>query len=312
MKQLSSYFIRPIAVLGTVFALAIPAATLAQAEDDEMIVNGTPAKDGAYPWQVRLYETMSDPYGFCGGSIIDAEWILTAAHCVENTDAVVIGYGSNDREKTTKIAGDKIIIHPDYSFEKANKADVALIHLEEPISDPAIIAVADANADRKLLKPGTTLTVSGWGAMWDPDDEAMMNLIAQLEKEERSGTAAKFMAAMRDQGPSRDTFLKLAVPRKLHEVDIQVIDHQECKAFFDQIGMLVGDTEICAMQPGERNDSCYGDSGGPLVVPASNKLGYVQVGVVSWGIECGNRTFPGVYARLSSYNDWIKDETGSP
>src|SRR5687768_11130509 len=82
----------------------------ALAEDTEMIVGGTPAPDGKYPWQVRLYSAMDDDKGLCGGSLISDQWVLTAAHCVvqdsslpENlaaVDHIVVGYGSNDRTAT--------------------------------------------------------------------------------------------------------------------------------------------------------------------------------------------------------------------
>src|SRR4030067_503243 len=42
----------------------------ALAEDTEMIVNGTPAPEGKYPWQVRIYSSMEDERGFCGGGPI--------------------------------------------------------------------------------------------------------------------------------------------------------------------------------------------------------------------------------------------------
>jgi secreted trypsin-like serine protease len=61
--------------------------------------------EGKYPWQVRLYA--NDQIGLCGGSIIAAEWVLTAAHCVLDTEAVVVGYGSIDRMMTTKIPAPK-------------------------------------------------------------------------------------------------------------------------------------------------------------------------------------------------------------
>ena len=96
-----------------------------------MIVGGTAAPDGKYPWQVRLYSNMDDTVGFCGGSIIDAQWILTAGHCLMDTDAVVVGYGSNDRTKTKKIESEKIIVHPGYIA--GEKADLALVKLKQPI-----------------------------------------------------------------------------------------------------------------------------------------------------------------------------------
>ena len=55
---------------------------------------------------------------------------------------------------------------------------------------------------------------------------------------------------------------------------------------------------ICAGEKGK--DSCQGDSGGPMVDAAKK-----QVGVVSWGIGCALAGYPGVYARVSTYADWI-------
>jgi secreted trypsin-like serine protease len=54
----------------------------ALAEDTEMIVGGTPAPERKYPYQVRLYESIEDDKGHCGGSLIAPQWVLTAAHCV--------------------------------------------------------------------------------------------------------------------------------------------------------------------------------------------------------------------------------------
>lgn len=133
--------------------------------DTEMIVGGSAAPDGKYPWQVRLYSNMDDTVGFCGGSIIDAQWILTAGHCLMDTDEVVVGYGSNDRAKTKKIESEKIIVHPGYIA--GEKADLALVKLKQPIPNAAAISFADAAKEQTLLPAGATVTVTGWGAIWD-------------------------------------------------------------------------------------------------------------------------------------------------
>lgn len=264
--------------------------------DTEMIVGGEPAEPGEYPWQVRLYETMNDEIGFCGGSIIDKDWILTAAHCLVETDMVVVGFGDVDRTKTTKIESEKIIVHPDYLDGK--KADIALVKLAKPIPDAPVVPFAkDRSADR-LLKAGAKATVTGWGAIWDFQafNNAMDVMAGRRMLSERR--------LLNDE--------ELQAPRLLHEVDIEVIDPTECKAVYEQLqvpAFTIGDTEICATGPRGGKDSCFGDSGGPLVVPGTN--GYVQVGVVSWGPQCGNPLFPGVYTRVASFADWIKGTMGS-
>ena len=262
--------------------------------DTEMIVGGTAAPDGKYPWQVRLYSSDSDVVGFCGGSIIDEKWILTAAHCLLDTDAVMVGYGSNDRTKTTKIESEKIIVHPGYIA--GEKADVALVKLKKPIPDAKAIAYADAAQDQALLPDGANVVVTGWGAIWD--FQAFQNAVDVMAGR-RTVSERKLLS---DE--------ELQAPLKLHEVDIQVIDPTECKAVYKSLqvpAFAIGDTEICATGLAGGKDSCFGDSGGPLVVAADNDRGYAQVGIVSWGPQCGNPLYPGVYTRVSSFSKWIKD-----
>ena len=86
--------------------------------------------------------------------------------------------------------------------------------------------------------------------------------------------------------------------------------------------VVASDARISARTPSSHEDfvltlfalrsvlvcSCaQGDSGGPLVVKGSGNND-LQVGVVSWGIGCASRDFPGVYARVSSAYNWIRKE----
>jgi secreted trypsin-like serine protease len=115
---------------------------IARADDNEMVVGGKVVPDGKFPWQVRIFASMDDDKGRCGGTIVAPQWVLTAAHCVvvdptatENVkadDAVVIGYGSVDRTQTKKVESEKIIVNPDYLAKGANShADIALIKLKD-------------------------------------------------------------------------------------------------------------------------------------------------------------------------------------
>lgn len=274
-----------------VFALTLPALG---ETDTEMIVGGEPAAQGKYPWQVRLYERMDDDVGFCGGSIIAPQWVLTAAHCLVDTDSVVVGFGDVDRTKTTKIPSEKIIVNPAYLDGK--KADLGLIKLSKPIPDAPTVPLADSATAQSVLHPGEKVTVTGWGAIWDFQ---AFNDAMDVMSGRRSVSERKLLNNE-----------ELQAPRRLHEVDIEVIDPKECKAVYDSLqvsAFTVGDTEICATSPSGGKDSCFGDSGGPLVAPAKNDRGYVQVGIVSWGPQCGNPLFPGVYTRVSSFSDWIKN-----
>jgi secreted trypsin-like serine protease len=280
-------------------ALAVFIGPAIAEEDTEMIVSGKKAPKGKYPYQVRLYESMEDDKGSCGGSIIDPQWILTAGHCavvdadltenLEPAETVFVGYGSTDRTKTTKIESEKIVVNPGFlQHGLPSGDDVALIKLKKPIPNAKPVEYATSDTEKKLVTRGVKVTVTGWGAIWDPEDKEVVDLLAKLD-------------------PQADVSERLNFPKDLYETDIHVMGRDECRSIYEPQQLKIADTEICAMKPRSVTNSCYGDSGGPLVVKAEDPKRYVQVGVVSWGDRCGRAGNPNIFARVASFSDWIKE-----
>mgnify|MGYP000029452621 CR=1 FL=1 len=287
-------------LIGAAIGLTL-SATASLAGIGDYIVGGEPvASEDAYPWQVRLFLLNDRQTGFCGGSFISDQWVMTAAHCARAmiNNEVVIGYGSVYQTKLTLVESVKVISHPDYA--KTRKADIALIKLAEPVKDAVWIPVADLAAEEKFAAPGAKLTVTGWGALWDAKTfEAALNT--------RDGLALVDTAQLAKSG-------QIFSPDQLREVEIERFSHDDCLSAFGVYGYdqtnglrISADAEICAGKQAQSTDSCQGDSGGPLVAPADNALGWVQVGVVSWGISCGQKGLPGVYTRVAEYYDWVKE-----
>mmetsp|Transcript_6478 Transcript_6478/g.9455 ORF Transcript_6478/g.9455 Transcript_6478/m.9455 type:complete len:379 (-) Transcript_6478:116-1252(-) len=91
---------------------------------------------------------------------------------------------------------------------------------------------------------------------------------------------------------------------ELNEVEVTVVSQASCRSSYGS--NLIKDEMLCAADPNQ--DSCQGDSGGPLFLKGADAESDVQVGVVSWGYGCADEFYPGVYARVSSAYDWIKDK----
>ena len=94
----------------------------------------------------------------------------------------------------------------------------------------------------------------------------------------------------------------------LREVELDFLPSAMCNIpyLFFPLGHI-RPAMMCARRRGK--DSCQGDSGGPLIMKGSDENGAddVQIGIVSWGVGCANKVFPGVYARVSSALDFIRE-----
>lgn len=233
----------------------------------QRVVNGWPADKNEWPWIAAL---LNNGRQFCGGSLIDASHVITAAHCVAHMSRYDVAnlrvrlgaHFIKQRESgvhESKAA--RVVRHKGFSDQTLHW-DVAVITLETPVpADHATVRpVCLPSGNQQYAEQ--TATVVGWGSL-------------------------------KENGPQ---------PDRLMEVTVRIWDNAECKSTYGPAapGGIMSHM-LCAGQKGK--DSCSGDSGGPMVVGTGST--WTQIGVVSWGIGCGKSHYPGVYTRVTAVKDWI-------
>lgn len=211
-------------------------AGFAIAEDG--IIGGTQAATGEFPYQVSVQTSAHR----CGGSIIDKDHILTAAHCVNgiSADRLRIRAGSNQHAsggKLVKVA--KVTQHSEYDA-KTIQNDIAVLKLASSLEFGSTISAVElpSSAD-DTPQVGTRCSVTGWGST--------------------------------SHGGS-------SLPSNLLVAYVPIVDHEKCvKEYADR--HEVDDSMICAGAKAGGKDACQGDSGGPLVdVSSKRQVGVVSWG----------------------------------
>ncbi|KAK3106028.1 hypothetical protein FSP39_011241 [Pinctada imbricata] len=98
-----------------------------------------------------------------------------------------------------------------------------------------------------------------------------------------------------------------SLPNILQEAKTTVVSHSNCRNMLGYTGLLYlqQGPHIC-VHTGE-NGACNGDSGGPLVCDVNGK--WELAGATSWGLQNCPTSSPSVYARVSNYLSWIRQNT---
>ncbi|XP_040190118.1 chymotrypsin A-like isoform X2 [Rana temporaria] len=127
------------------------------------VVNGENAVSGSWPWQVSLQDYTG--FHYCGGSIINSLWVVTAAHCpVSSSHRVVLGefdLSSNAEPIQVKSVG-RFFRHPQYNSQTAVN-DIALIKLSSPATLNDRVSPACLAASSDVFGEGESCVTSGWG-----------------------------------------------------------------------------------------------------------------------------------------------------
>ncbi|XP_038068326.1 uncharacterized protein LOC119737788 [Patiria miniata] len=254
--------------------------------DKSRIVGGKPTDEGDWPWMAKSWRygpETDEGVSRCGASLIHPEWILTAAHCIKVLNDPSIHFqvfGSNttvvaDFSKNVQIVGvSEVYMHPNYTTWGATTTDwdIVVMKLKKAVTlddyvSPVCLPTADMGEN--IFTPGMNATITGWGTT------------------EQGGA----------QNPD------------LYEVTVPIVSQTDCQDYYAD--EEISERMICAGLDKGGKDSCQGDSGGPMVSKivdtsdATLKDRWFQNGIVSWGYGCAQPEYPGVYARVSAFQDWL-------
>ncbi|MGP3977840.1 S1 family peptidase [Streptomyces sp. 8N114] len=271
-------------VLGTALIAALLAqaapqvATQSAAHDkgpeDRVVIGGGAVSAEAHPWAVALSSRVR--FGpqrsgqFCGGAVVGPRTAITAAHCLSRE---VLGTDPSQVDDLRVITG---------------RGDLT-------------------STTGKEIAVESTKVNPDYDSRSNKGDVAVLRLASAVPQQSVIPMAHQGDPAYRPGTPASvygwgDTTGRGDYATTLHSARVNVLPDANCRRAFpgSANGTYDPATMMCAGLKHGGKDACQGDSGGPLV--AHGKL----VGLVSWGIGCGEPGRPGVYTRISAVESVIR------
>ncbi|RMZ97905.1 transmembrane protease serine 2 [Brachionus plicatilis] len=123
------------------------------------IIGGVEAVPNSWPWQAFL----TDGQTMCGASLLNEQWLITAAHCI-NGNNLKVYLGAHDLGRLYSGSGysvAEIYSHPDYNRNGDLKSDIALLKLDRPVTLTDKIQPV-CLPDSQVAEPGRVAMVTGW------------------------------------------------------------------------------------------------------------------------------------------------------
>jgi len=256
----------------------------------DRIVNGKIAEAGTLPWQLSIRDERSDHKHFCGATLISRCWAVSAGHCFPVINSATLRkyklragdfFNDDDNEANDDFFSriesqqdlkiERIYRHELYVNSPTDRNDIALIKLKDCVDYDNHVKPVCLPTTNEEIYYRKTCSASGWGATeWG-------------------------------QLPSQ-------YPKCLRIGDVTIKKPSECSETFKTRSYLRKIMMCASGDSSEQSvDACQGDSGGPLICHLGANA--TLVGVVSWGIGCGDLQYPGVYTRVAPFLKWIFSKT---
>ncbi|XP_073434713.1 chymotrypsin B-like [Dendrobates tinctorius] len=168
------------------------------------IVNGEESVPGSWPWQVSLQDNTG--WHYCGGSLINSNWVVTAAHCsFALTDRVVLGEHdrSSSAEAIQSLAVSNVFTHPNWDSNTINN-DISLLKLATPVVIGNTVSPVCLANPGEVYDDGRLCVTSGWG---------------------------------------KTKWFAFSTPSKLQQTALPVLSNEQCKTYW---GSNISDVMVCA------------------------------------------------------------------
>jgi trypsin len=161
-----------VAAVLVALAAAVPAAA------SPRVVGGERASIVEYPWTVYL--TDSTGFQFCGGTVVAAIKVLTAAHCMagQRADNLLVVVGREDKNSTAGrvVAAASVWVSPDYQGDPTGGSDFAVITLKRKVNVPPLPLAKDNG----IYVANTMATVLGWGRTAESGEASRYLMVASV------------------------------------------------------------------------------------------------------------------------------------